>query len=152
KEPFSLDLLTANNDTMFMERSLAAAFQPGPAGRNVGGAVGMHGQNWTLAAGVFGGNINAAVGGDGIEGAVRATYAPILNDHQVLHFGISGAYRALDDGKSPSFSSTPESFLFNADLVDTGKIRDAQSTARLGLEAAWANGPFRVQGEYIATQ
>ena len=95
KEPFSLDVLTANNDIMFMERSLAAAFASGPAGRNTGAAIGTHGQNWTLAAGVFGGNINGRVDGSGIEGTVRATYAPILSAHEVVHFGISANYHSL---------------------------------------------------------
>ncbi|MDI7864886.1 OprO/OprP family phosphate-selective porin [Rhizobiaceae bacterium n13] len=152
KEPFSLDVLTSNNDIMFMERSLAAAFASGPAGRNTGAAVGTHGDNWTLAAGIFGGNINHSVDGVGLEGTVRATYAPILNAHEVLHFGISGNYHSLSDNVGASFSTTPESFLFDTALVSTGAIDDAEAIGRLGLEFAWAHGPFRVQAEYIAAE
>ena len=60
KEPFSFDTLTSNNNTLFMERSLASAFTPN-AGRNTAFAVGTHGENSTLAGGVFGGNINVSV-------------------------------------------------------------------------------------------
>ncbi|KQV70152.1 porin [Rhizobium sp. Root1220] len=152
KEPFSLDELTSNNDIMFMERSLASAFASGPAGRNTGAAVGTHGENWTLAGGVFGGNINESVDGVGLEGTIRATYAPIMNSHEVLHFGVSANYHSLANNVGASFSTTPESFLFNADLVKTGKIDDASAIGRLGLEFAWASGPFRMQAEYIAAE
>lgn len=153
KEPFSLDVLTSNNDNMFMERALPAdAFAPGPSGRNTGAAIGMHGQNWTLAAGIFGGNINDTVDGDGVEGAIRATYAPILDADQVLHFGASTTYRSLESRRGVSFHDSPESFLFDASLVDTGGISGADAVGRFGLEAAWANGPYRLQGEYIGTK
>lgn len=152
KEPFSLDELTSNNDIMFMERSLASAFASGPAGRNTGAAVGTHGENWTISVGVFGGNINHSVDGVGLEGTIRATYAPIMNSHEVLHFGVSANYHSLANNVGASFSTTPESFLFNADLVKTGNIEDASAIGRLGLEFAWASGPLRMQAEYIATQ
>lgn len=152
KEPFTLDLLTSNNDTTFMERSLASAFDPGPAGYNTGAAVGAHGENWTLSAGIYGGNLNDTFTQDGIEGAARGTYAPILGDHEVLHFGISGTYRSFGDKSSASFDTSPESFLFDASLVDTGGIDGANATSRLGFEAAWASGPFRVQAEYLALE
>jgi len=53
KEPFSLEVLTSNNNITFMERSLMSTFSP-TAGRSTGFAIGTHGANWTLAAGVFG--------------------------------------------------------------------------------------------------
>jgi phosphate-selective porin OprO and OprP len=69
----------------------------------------------------------------------------------VLHLGASGSYRDLNRrGPDLSFSTTPESFLFRSALVDTDDIAGARSVRRLGLEAAWASGPFRVQGEFIS--
>jgi phosphate-selective porin OprO/OprP len=102
KEPFGLEVLTSNNDIMFMERSLASAFAP-KAGRSTGFAIGTHGENWTLAAGMFGGNINSTVEHGGTAGTIRATYAPILTSNEVVHFGVAGSYRSLDQGgpKSP---------------------------------------------------
>ncbi|WP_245311002.1 OprO/OprP family phosphate-selective porin [Bradyrhizobium valentinum] len=151
KEPFSLEVLTSNNNTTFMERSLMSTFSP-TAGRSTGFAIGTHGTNWTLAAGVFGRNINSSADHGGTAGTIRATYAPILTPNEVLHFGVAGSYRSLDQSRPDvSFASSPESFLFTAALVDTGTI-GANAIGRLGLEFAWANGPFRLQAEYIATQ
>jgi phosphate-selective porin OprO/OprP len=150
KEPFSLDRMTSNNDTMFMERSLANAFVPG---RDTGLAVGAHGERWTLSGGVFGGNVNSMVARSGIAGTIRVTYAPILGPSEVLHFGVSGSYRGLDQsGAHVSFETTPESFLFTTSLVNTGNIDGARAIGRLGLEFAWAKGPLRTQVEYIATR
>jgi phosphate-selective porin OprO/OprP len=152
KEPFSFDALTSNNNTLFMERSLASAFTPS-AGHMTGFAVGTHGENWTLASGVFGGNINVSVPKGGTAGIIRATYAPILTSDEVLHFGASGSYRWLDrQGPRVSFDTTPESHLFSTSLVDTGTIDGADAIGRLGFELAWANGPFRMQAEYIANR
>ena len=149
KEPFSLEQMTSNNDITFMERSLADAFAPE---RNTGFAVGAHGKRWTLAAGVFGGNINETVDRGGLAGTARATLAPVLDEGRVLHLGVAGSLRNLDRrGPDLSFSTTPESFLFRSELVDTDTIEGARSVRRLGLEAAFASGPFRVQGEFIAT-
>jgi phosphate-selective porin OprO/OprP len=101
---------------------------------------------------VFGGNINSNVDRGGLAGTLRATYAPVLSETQVVHLGIAGSYRSLERrGAEVSFDTSPESFLFNASLVDTGTIENARAIGRIGLEAAWAHGPFRVQAEYIAT-
>jgi phosphate-selective porin OprO/OprP len=150
KEPFSLDWLTSNNDIMFMERSLANTFVPG---RNTGFAIGTHGQNWTVSAGVFGGNINSTVDHGGIAATIRATYAPILTSNEVLHFGVAGSHRSFDQARPDlSFATSPESFLFKPALVDTGTIDGSRAIDRIGVEFAWANGPFRMQAEYTATQ
>jgi phosphate-selective porin OprO/OprP len=150
KEPFSFEQLMSNNDILFMERSLADTFTPS---RNTGFAIGTHGDNWTVSGGVFGGNVNASVERGGLAGTVRATYAPILTETEVLHLGIAGSYRSLDrTGPDLSFGTTPESFLFQTSLVDTDTIDRARAIGRLGFEFAWASGPFRIQAEYIATQ
>ena len=150
KEPFSLEQLQSNNDTTFMERSLADTFTPS---RNTGFAVAGRGEWWTLSLGAFGGNINSTVDKGGLAGTARATIAPILTDTEVLHFGVAGSYRSLDQaGPEPSFSSRPESFLFRTSLVDTGKIADGRSVGRVGLEAAYANGPFRIQSEFMTVE
>jgi phosphate-selective porin OprO/OprP len=151
KEPFSLNQLISDNVTLFTERSLADAFAPA---RNFGGAIGMNGDRWTLVAGVFGGNANTGITDNGVAGTARATYAPILTPTEVLHFGLAGSYRALDrDGQSLSFASRPEAFLFSSSkqLVNTRTIGNAEAVERVGFEAAYQYGPFRVQAEYILT-
>ena len=116
--------------------------------------MGANGERWTLAAGVFGGNANTGITDNGVAGTARATYAPILGRDEVLHLGIAGSYRSLDrDSLSLSFSSRPEAYLFSTskDLVNTRTIAGASAVERVGLEAAYQYGPFRVQAEYILT-
>ncbi len=153
KEPFSLNQLISDNNTLFTERSLADAFAPA---RNFGFAVGTHGERWTAVTSVFGGNINnAAIGDQGIASTTRVTYAPWLSQdgYEVLHFGLAGSYRSLpNDGSALTLSSRSEAFLFARQFVNTGSIRDAASIGRVGLEAAWQSGPFRIQAEYILTE
>ncbi len=150
KEPLSLEQMMSNNDITFVERSLADAFAPS---RNTGAAIGVHGERWTLAAGVFGGNVNSSVDRGGLAGTARATFAPILTESAVLHLGIAGSRRVLDRrGPDLSFDTQPESFLFRPSLVETDAIDGARAINRLGLEAALAAGPFRIQGEWIETR
>lgn len=153
KEPFSLNQLISDNNTLFTERSLADAFAPA---RNVGLAIGTHGDRWTAVTSVFGGNINnAAIGDQGIASTTRVTYAPWLGQdgYDVLHVGLAGSYRSLpNDGSPLTLSSRSEAFLFARQFVNTGTIRDAASIGRVGLEAAWQTGPFRLQAEYILTE
>ncbi|MGX7708393.1 OprO/OprP family phosphate-selective porin [Methylobacterium sp. Gmos1] len=153
KEPFSLNQLISDNNTLFTERSLADAFAPA---RNFGFAIGTHGERWTAVTSVFGGNINnAAIGDQGIASTSRVTYAPWLSKdgYDVLHFGLAGSYRSLpNDGSALTLSSRSEAFLFARQFVNTGSIRDATSIGRVGLEAAWQTGPFRLQAEYILTE
>ncbi|CAO4134618.1 Porin P [Methylorubrum extorquens] len=151
KEPFSLDQLISDNVGQFTERSQADAFAPA---RNFGSAIGTHGANWTAVTGVFGGNINTGLQNNGIASTTRLTYTPWLseNKNDVLHLGLAGSYRTLGDNDSSlSLSSRSEAFLFARPLVNTRTIRDATAIGRVGVEAAWQQGPFRLQGEYILT-
>jgi phosphate-selective porin OprO/OprP len=150
KEPFSLNQLESNNTTLFTERSLLDTFSPQ---RDFGFGVGAHGERWTLMAGVFGGTpVATGIGDYGTAGTARFTYAPILNEVQVLHVGIAGSYRALDrNGTALSFSDKPEDFLFSKSLVSTGTISHADAVGRFGLEGAYQYGPVRVQSEYALT-
>ncbi|MDE4915179.1 porin [Methylobacterium sp. 092160098-2] len=143
----SLQQLISDNNTTFVERGLSDALVPA---RNTGLAVASYGDRWTLTGGVFGGNINTGIELGGIAGTARFTYAPILSETEVLHLGIAGSFRSYDENdRSLSFSSKPEAFVFQTSLINTRAIQSAGNLARLGLEAAYQNGPFRLQGEYI---
>lgn len=149
KEPFSFEQLMYVNNLLFTERSLMDTLTPS---RNFGFAVGTHGEKWTAVAGVFGGNINSNIRQDGIAATARVTYAPILDASHLLHFGLAGSYRSLDRARSNlSFDTTPEAFLYDTSLVDTGTLTDASTVTRLGLEAVYQTGPFRIQSEYTST-
>ena len=150
KEPFSLQQLISDNNTTFVERALPDALVPA---RNTGFAIGSYGDRWTLTGGVFGGNINTGVELGGIAGTVRATFAPIFNETEVLHLGVAGSFRSYDQNdRTLSFSSKPEAFVFQTSLINTSTIRNAADLARFGIEVAYQNGPFRVQGEYIRAE
>ncbi len=147
KVPFSLEWLQSNNDTLFTERSLANAFVPD---RRFGFAVGHHGQAWTAVAGVFGNAASNGITGDGVAAAARATWAPILEDHETLHLGLAGIYRRRSRGDGDfSFSTQAEASLFARPFADTGDLPDVARTSRIGAEFAYRKGPWLLQAEYI---
>jgi phosphate-selective porin OprO/OprP len=148
KEPFSLDELTSSKYITFMERALPNAFAPS---RNTGFM--LHkvtaDERMTTAIGVFRDTDNygedADDGGYNITG--RVTALPIYENKgaNLLHIGTAYSHRKPDD--SYSFAASPEAHLAD-DFVDTGSIA-GDCVELWGLEAAWVNGPFSLQSEYI---
>ncbi len=104
KEPFSLNQLISDNNTLFTERSLMDGFSPA---RNFGGAISAYGDRWTATGGVFAGNANNTLTDNGFAGTARVTYAPILEKTQLLHFGVAGSYRSLDQSGTHRRSVEP---------------------------------------------
>lgn len=144
--PFSLENVMSSNDITFMERSLADILVPR---RNFGAAVSLDGEHWTAAFAVVGGNINEGIADQGVAVQGRVTYTPLKEDSHVLHFGLSGSYRALDPQREISFSARPESRIYAVSVLEVDPVRDARNLARAGLEFAYLNQAFRMQGEYM---
>ena len=145
KEPFSLNQLISDNNTLFTERSLMDGFAPA---RNFGGAIATYGDKWTATGGVYAGNANNTLTDNGFAGTARVTYAPILEKTQLLHFGVAGSYRSLDgSGSTGALSSRPEDFLERA-LVTTGALNNADAIERINGEALYQFANLRLQGEY----
>ena len=123
-EPFSLEALNSDVVTDFIERPLAVdGFAPF---RHLGAAVSAHGTNWTVKGGVYstsmetdgtnvpgantpatiglprgpfgtGANYVSTGGGQYYDITGRATYAPIYDEHNLLHLGIAGRYHRPND-------------------------------------------------------
>lgn len=64
--------------------------------------------------------------------------------------GAGVSHRVTDANQEFKLSARPDSHLTDAKYLNTGKISDVESISLLGLEAAWVQGPFSLQGEYIA--
>ena len=149
KEPSGLQNGTSSKYNTFMERGLPHLFTEG---RNLGIQASTNAKNWSLAAGVFGQGRDGA-GGDNDEGwgmAARGTYAPILNDENVLHLGASISHRMTGSVDTLRFRERPESHVTDTRIVDTGTF-DANDYTRIILESAYVQGPFSLQGEYYYT-
>lgn len=71
---------------------------------------------------------------------------PASGAKRLLHLGLNANY--LHSGSATiQYETRPESHLAPF-MVDTGRV-PAEGMASFGLEAAWVDGPWSVQGEYL---
>ena len=150
KEPFSLEELTSSKYITFMERALPNELAPG---RHIGVGVQSRGEGWTAAAGLFGESFDDDVDDEGDEGwgvTGRVTYAPWRDDRRALHLGAAASHRVTDDSDEVKFNARPESHITGVKYLNTGDITDVDHFNLVELEAAWVEGPFSLQGEYVA--
>ena len=148
KEPFSLEDQTSSKYITFMERGLPNVFAPG---RHLGIGAATHGNNWTVAGGVYGDTLAADPSGEEDEGwdvAARGTVA-FGCPTACLHLGLSGRYHEPDGLGTTRFRERPESHQTNVRFVDTGTINDVDGIVNIVPEAAFIYGPFALQGEYM---
>jgi phosphate-selective porin OprO/OprP len=161
-EPFSLERLTPNRYTTFMERNLGDA--PFAPARNLGIAAYNHtsDERLTWAAGLFAANSDNFGDSAGFERGEamtgRLTWLPYWNDctdgRSYIHLGAAFSFRN-PDGDQVRYATQPEARLGAASpnvpfFVDTGII-NAKSELRGGLEAAWICGPFSLISEYMCS-
>jgi phosphate-selective porin OprO/OprP len=154
KVPMTLAGYESSRSTLMMERaSPVGAFYPSQrTGLQVGGPEFRNRATWAL--GIFSvgqeletGNITSS----DLQVVGRLTGVPWFSDEEgqaqkLLHLGVSGNYSFSSDSVV-RYRSRPESHLAPF-VVDTGDL-NAQNSVIFGGEAAWVQGAFSVQGEYL---
>lgn len=144
KQGLNLEDLSATKHIDFTARALPNAFA---IGRRLGIEYRYGDERLMASIAGYGREANA----DGAHGAgmvTRITAAPIRRDGRILHLGLAMAAQHANQGGA-RFSTRPEVDLADARLVDTGRIDQAKSHRRVGLELAYLQGPWMLQGESI---
>ncbi|HOW64401.1 MAG TPA: porin [Verrucomicrobiota bacterium] len=154
--PMGLDVITSGRDIAFMEP--AAPLQALAPGVNAGLQIGrpVFNQRATWKFGLFTDGVGDDFGEaskDYGRAAIRLTGLPHYQANpeqpeatKLLHLGLSAnvLYSAVS---SVRYRSRPESHLAPY-VIDTGDMA-ADGALVVGAEAAWVNGPFSVQGEFL---
>ncbi|RLA21237.1 MAG: porin [Gammaproteobacteria bacterium] len=150
KDPFMLQEQTSSKYVTFTERALPDAFS---AGRHIGLMASTKHKHWTASAGVFGESVStiSALQDEGWGVGGRATYAPVNEKTQVIHFGVAANYRTANAKDTIIFAQQAETHIALVPLVNTGLITDVDDYLKLGFEAAAIVGPFSTQVEYLRT-
>ncbi|QGM99337.1 OprO/OprP family phosphate-selective porin [Methylocystis parvus] len=195
-EPYSIEGQSSTKFRPFIERAMSteALF----ANRHVGISIGGYGDQWTGRIGLFSTSyedaafspaVNAPAmvgipkaagwvstgGAQYVDLAGRFTYAPIRDEHKLLHFGVSGRYHSENDAtganddrmmmlgnrvplESPTVLSqkllgTPDLSCgavapFGSPTAVSGKCTRFMTS--YAFELAGAYGPFDFQAEYFA--
>ncbi len=163
---FGLEKATSSKWTTGMERNLSydvAEWVNDNSGMGVQ-ANSVVGSMAFLSGSVFSENNNDSDGDSAKRYNVRGVFAPLNKTGNVLHFGMQYAYRDLQDsaidtrirprmgmrgvdtngGNSAGANGTRN--IFGGATATEGLWKD---DSVWGVEAAWATGPFSVQGEYL---
>jgi phosphate-selective porin OprO/OprP len=163
RTPFGLEENTSSRYLLFMERSQGT--DPFVPGRRIGAEVAYWTDMFRVAGGVFGPDVEDFETNtedqlaDGYEDmnwnfVGRATVAPMMDEHKVLHVG--GAYAMMkptftdkDDVGTVRFRARNETHISDFKFVSTGKMKDAESYTLFGGELAFVMDRLMLQGEYM---
>lgn len=154
--PMGLDVIASTRDVTFMEvPAPLQALAPGvSAGLQIGRPVFNQRATWKVGLFTDGlGNDFGEASKDYGRAILRLTGLPYYqpspaesSSTRLLHLGLS-ANILYSSSSSVRYQSRPESHLAPY-VIDTGDIQ-ADGALVIGAEAAWVNGPFSVQGEYL---
>lgn len=201
-EPFSLSQQSPILYHDLIERPLPIdAFSPS---RHIGAALGVYGDNWSAKTGVFSTSVEdktlvpapgvpalwgipralpwqASGGSRYFDLAGRLTYAPIKDEHTLVHVGVSGRYHQVNDATGANDDRVlnlgarikSEAFTLNQTLLGTPDLscgtinapaptnivnasayaaKCTKNVETFDLEMAVSHGPFSIQGEYIGSR
>ncbi len=147
KTPMSLDESTSSRFSSTLER--AAFTDTVEIDRRLGLGLSHSGDHHTFSAGVFGGSLERQPFAGGLVVSGRATYSPVSNKENTVHFGASARYRTnnKDDGLL-RYRQRPYAHITDR-IISTGRIAD--SDIFLGGEAAFIHKNLWAAGEYTVT-
>ncbi len=150
KVPMGLNELTGSNDITFIER--ASNSNAIVVARRLGLSYHLFEDNYSFQTMVYSLAIDddKPDGGAPVGAAGRVVFNPIKQDSHMLHLGVSMAIEDFADTQDTGYSDYPEARPGDARLIDTGALEDATGTLKYGLEAAYKNGPFSVESEYLS--
>ncbi len=163
---FGLDSSNSTSWNPFLERNLATlAFYPGDG-------IGVMTDFWwqdggvTLSATQPNQTDTSGVPGarDRWLGIARATFSPVHEEADVWHFGLSGAYREVQNGQTATSPSSGVAFqtvpgararnvskstsILNTTLGNQGSAIRANNVRLLNVEVARQMGPLMLEAEY----
>jgi phosphate-selective porin OprO/OprP len=148
KFPFSIEELTSSKYDTFMEQSLPVnAFAHG---RRIGLRFDGHWEHIGAAAGVFSADDINNLHDDGFLVSGRVYYSPWHEKTRALHLGAAVLYEE-HGGDTFRYRTRPETHSEIGRLVSTGRM-PADSAVQWGLEGAWVQGPWHLQGEVIGAE
>jgi phosphate-selective porin OprO and OprP len=157
KTPMSLEELTSSNSITFMERAepVSLVAPNHKRGIHYAGATG----NLTYAVAAYGGEnrVSTGLGANDTSAALglggRVTFTPIKDKTQVLHLGLSAAQESDVTGQGDVGSRYETRLADSVAILDfPANLTDGEDITRYGLEAAYVNGPFSLQAEYLKSQ
>ena len=144
KQPNSMEELSSTKNNDFISKAMAT--NTFAVSRRLGAQLSTGDSNWGLTGSVFGRELTDGAEGDGF--GVRGYFSPINGKGELLHFGLSAV--DLDvNGDVARLRTRPQADLATVRLSDTGSLANADRQRTYGLEAAWVNGPFKLQSEYM---
>jgi len=154
KTPNSLEEQTSSRYITFMERGTATDLFG--LDRRIGVNVKIGGDNYSFAAGVFGGQANdfgtSSMNDETSALATRLTFTPVNTDDLTVHLGAS--YRHMDYAdQGTRVRARPRTHtsgrIVTADFRPGRALGQANSSSLYGLEAAVISGPFHGHAEYM---
>lgn len=157
KQPFSYQQMMSSNDMIFMERSTEFEFTNRSVNRAIGLRYDVGGSWWGLGTGIYGDTATRQASGtssqddEGWGGALRVTMAPWFKNDELVHVGVSGAYRApATNNRSVQYKIAPTA-ISQVTYLDTGKMPDIQNSQFINAETVGIYGPLSIEAEYNAT-
>lgn len=151
KQPNSLEELSSTKNNDFIAKAMTTNLQA--VARRTGVQLAYLQPNWGVTGSIYGDELTRNLA-QGQGYGLRGYFAPVNQAGNFLHLGLSYVdFDAEDANSNPSarFRVRPGADLATVRLVDTGSFGDAESIATTGVEAAWVNGPIKIQAEYMSS-